>query len=102
MVDHWCRVVGGEGSSDRRWLGEAGRRCIAKLRDPAFDIVARGIVALGLRPWVLDPEVRRGVGAGARAPLPAAVVAGDFSIDEMTHVPAFAVHPPKMEVLGQE
>ena len=50
----------------------------------------------------MDAEIGNGVGASARAPLPAAVIAGDFAIDEVAHEPAFAVHPPDVEIFGEE
>ena len=73
-----------------------------EFRNPAFDVNAGGIVAGGLGPRVLDPEIRRGVRAGAGGPLPAAVVRGDLAIDEVLHEVGFAEFPVDVQILGEK
>ena len=53
----------------------------AELRHVAAHVVAVGIEALRLRPRILDAEIRRGIGTGARRPLPALRIVGEIGID---------------------
>ncbi len=56
--------------------------------------------ALGDR--VEDPEVGCGVGAGARGPLPAVLVAGQVAVDQVPHEVPGPVGPLDVQVLDQE
>ena len=55
-----------------------------------------------LRPRVLDAEIRRGVRPGARAPLPAAVVAGESRHRRAADEMRLALAPVDVQVLGQK
>ena len=59
-----------------------------QLGQPAPDVDALWIVFLALQHGVKDPEIRRGVGAGARRPLPAAIVGRRVAVEQMLHEPA--------------
>ena len=59
-------------------------------------------MAFRLRPRVLNAEIRSRIGSGARAPLPAAVVRGDFAVHQVLHEKLLAQPPVDVEVLGQE
>ena len=74
MIDAGEGVVLGDGFAEFGRGGEEGGVNVLKFRNPAFDIGPVGVVRSGLRPWVLDTEIGGGVGAGARRPLPTAVV----------------------------
>ena len=73
-----------------------------QLRDPAPDVLPAGVEALALRGRVEDAEVRLGVGARGRRPLPAAVVAGRVAVHEPAHEPALAGAPVDVQILGEK
>src|SRR3954462_6452966 len=84
--------------------GFVGRRAgqVAQLRHPAAHVVAVGVELAALRHRVEDPEVGRGVRAGAGHPLPAVVVGGDVPVDEVVEEVPGPDRPPHVEVLGEE
>ena len=71
-----------------------------ELGNPALYINTIGIVSRGLRPWILDPEIRCRIRAGARRPLPASIVRGDLAIDEILHEPRLTLFPVNVQILS--
>src|SRR5690606_3092806 len=75
---------------------------LVKLGNPGADKVTVGIETLALPYRAEHPEVRRGISTGRRTPLPAAVIGGKVTINEVLHEEAFAPAPVDKQVLGQE
>ena len=75
---------------------------VRELGHPPPHVVAVGVEAQPLGDRVEDPEVRRGVGAGAGHPLPAVVVRGDVAVDEVLEEVPRPDRPPHVQVLGEE
>ncbi len=73
-----------------------------ELGNEAADVDAFGIELLRLEHRVEDPEVRRGVRAAARRPLPAAVVVREVGVGELVLEPALTLSPVDVQVFGQE
>ena len=87
---------------DDRVDGLVGVVGVAQLGDPLPDVVALGVELAALGDRVEDAEVRRGVGAAARRPLPAVLVGGEVAVDQPLHEVARAVLPLDVQVLDQE
>jgi len=102
VVEHGEGVAFGEGEAGFGGLVEEGGGDVLELGDPLLDVGAVGVEADALEPGVLDAEVGGGVGSGAGGPLPAAVVAGVFAIDELLHEEGFAEPPVAVQVFGEE
>src|SRR3984957_13938127 len=77
-----------------RQAGEVGH--------PAGYIVAAGIELLALKYGVEHTEIRGGVGAAARDPLPACVAAGGIGVDQRVPETALTQPPLEHQFLGQE
>ncbi len=75
---------------------------IAQLWHPAPDVRALRVMFLSLGDGVEDAKVGRGVGTGARRPLPAAVVGSGITVDEVLHEVLLAPLPVDEQVLGEE
>lgn len=73
-----------------------------QFRHPLTNELAIGIELLRLADRVENAEVRRRIGAGGGAPLPAAVVRRQVAIDQVAHEEALALAPVDQQVLGQE
>ena len=73
-----------------------------QLRDPAPHVVAGRIELLALRLRIEDAEVRRGVRAAARHPLPVQRIVREVGIHERVPEPARALQPVNAQVLHQE
>ncbi len=65
VVDHGLGVVIGQRLSFWRSLSEALRIDVGELGDPTLDVFSVVVVAFALGPWILDAEIRRGIGAGS-------------------------------------
>ena len=79
VIDNWYDVTWSYRLAVLRGGKEGLLGNICEFRDPFTNVeLLWDRSALSLRPGVLDPEVGRGVRAGAGAPLPAAVVRRRF------------------------
>ena len=72
------------------------------LGDVLGDKLALRIKPLRLAGRVEDPEVRLGIGARPRRPLPSSVVGGKIPIKKLLHEVALTPLPRDQEVLGQK
>src|SRR4051812_3319022 len=62
-----------------------------ELRNPLAHVVASRVELLTLADWIEDAEIRRSIGAAARAPLPAQGVLREVGIHERVPKPARAL-----------
>src|SRR5271170_3789511 len=83
-------------------FGESDVVGISELDDPAPHVVAGGIELLGLPCRVEHPEIRCGIGAASRGPLPAVLVAGHIAIDQLIEEPPGTPLPGQVQVLDQK
>ena len=79
-----------------------GIAVVIKLGHPAAHILALWVELFALRRRVEHPEVRRGIGAAARRPLPAVLVVGHVAVDELLEKPPRAPLPRQVQILDQK
>ena len=84
------------------WLVDQGRWQLRKFSHPSAHIDAIGIELLALQHRIEYPEIRRGVGATARDPLPVGGIAAGIGINQRVPEPALALAPVDQEMLDQE
>ena len=75
---------------------------VVELGHPAPYVVAVRVELLALCRRVEHPEVRRGVGAAARRPLPAVLVVGHVAVDQLLEKPPRAPLPRQVQILDQK
>src|SRR4051794_2662715 len=75
---------------------------VAQLGHPPAHVVPVGVELPALSGRVEHPVVRRGVGAGAGDPLPAVVVAGQVTVDQVLQEVPGSAPPVQVQVLDQE
>ena len=81
---------------------DAIRGCIRQLRHPLSDKGSIRIAFLTLGHGVENTEIRSGIGATSRTPLPTAVVGGQIAIHQRPHKVAFTPLPRDHQILGQK
>src|ERR1700722_8822943 len=76
-------VAGGPTAGTSPWLVNFGRWQVAQFGHESADVGAVRVEFLALRDGIEDPEVRCRVGAGSGGPLPAVLIAGEITVDQL-------------------
>ena len=66
------------------------------------DVLTFGVELLPLEGWIEDAEIRSGIGARTRGPLPATIVAGELEVDQFFGEVGLAPPPIDKEMLAEE